>query len=250
MATLAAVIVLAGGCGFLLGIHIETIVLSIAAVLATTLVVAAGVRAVGHARLSRRLFNLSHTGTLAGTPVRTAPGIETMVAGLIRPTVYCGDEVPTRLTHGEQRAVLLHEHCHQRRRDPARLVILDTVEQVLGRIPAIRRHVTDARAHMEIRADRYALAHGATRAELAGALVALSATPVMVGAGFATVTQQRLAALLDEPPPRRRQPGAALIGLVLVVVVTLASCAPALSDSHGELAVAARCLAGACGVGG
>ena len=128
-----------------------------------------------------------------------------MVAGLLRPEVYCGEDVHALLSPREQRAVLLHERCHQRRRDPVRLVLLDAVDQTLGWLPMVRRWTIDQRARIEIRADQHALRGGATRQEIAAALLRLGSSGLAPGAGFAGVTQRRLEALLaDESPISHR----------------------------------------------
>lgn len=246
----AVLILVAGACGVLLGVHIEAVAMPAAALGAGVLTAVTLTRAVRHARLARMLALTSWPGLLAGEPVRTVPGLGPMVAGLLRPQVYCGDDIPARLSPREQQAVLLHERYHQQRRDPVRLVFFEATHRCLGWIPAVQRWVNDARARLEIRADAYALARGASRPDLARALLTLADAAPPAGAGFATVTEQRLAALLGDQPPRRRHPfRSGLLGLALVALMA-AACTPLSAASHPELSFAARCLAGACGGGG
>lgn len=245
-----ALLLATGACGLLLGIHIEAVAIPVAALIGVTLATVAAGRAIRHARLARQLARTSRVGLLAGEPVRTVPGLGPMVAGLLRPEVYCGDDVPARLSPREQHAVLLHERCHQQRRDPVRLVALEALDRSLGRIPAVRRWVNQARARLEIRADVYALSNGATRPDLAAALLRLADAGAFVGAGFATVTQQRLEALLDErPPPARPRASRAVVLSAALVAVVLTTCAPTSAASHPELSFAGRCLAGQCSAG-
>jgi hypothetical protein len=248
VASIAVALLLAASvCGLLLGVHIEAVAIPAAALIGLTIGTVAAGRAVRHARLARQLARTSRDGLLAGEPVRTVPGLGPMVAGLLRPEVYCGDDVPARLSPSEQQAVLLHERCHQQRRDPVRLVALEAVDRSLGRIPAVRRWANHAHARLEIRADAYALSNGATRPDLAAALLRLADAGAPVGAGFATVTQQRLEALLDErPPPARRRALRVVVLTAALVAVVLTTCAPTSGASHPELSFAGRCLAGQC----
>lgn len=95
---------LAGGCGLLLGFPVRTMLLVVTAVLGGALAVTSGGPAIRHVRLSRRLARISQPGRLADTPVRSVPGVGPMVAGLVRPAVYCGDDLAARLDHGATRS--------------------------------------------------------------------------------------------------------------------------------------------------
>ena len=200
-----------------------------------------------HRRLTRSLAARATPGSLGGEAVNHVSGVGPMVAGLLRPQVYCDATITTHLGPDEQRAVLLHERCHQQRRDPVRLLLLRALQTVFGWVPGVPGRIDDARARLEIRADRYALRNGATRPHLAAALLRLGAvTPHGVPA-FGTVTEQRLQALLDDRPPTRswRVPAA----VFAAGVVAASACVPLLPASapHDEIMLAARCLFGACG---
>ena len=173
-----------------------------------------------------------------------------MVAGLLRPEVYCGEDVHALLSHREQRAVLLHERCHQRRRDPVRLVLLDAVDQTLGWLPMVRRWTIDQRARIEIRADQHALRGGATRQEIAAALLRLGSSGLAPGAGFAGVTQRRLEALLaDESPISHRSSMRTLVLSAMVSAALLAGCAPISDAAHPELHFLSSCQHESCSSG-
>lgn len=247
-AAVGSAALLASGCGLLLGLHAEFLVVAGIFLVVGAWLVVATLRAVRHARMALTLARLSGVGELAGMPVRALPGVGPMVAGLVRPHVYCDREVSAMLGPAEQRAVLLHEVCHQRRRDPLRLVAYETLEYLFSWIPVVRRHVDEARARLEIRADQYALDNGASRAHLAGALLALSELGPAPAVGFSTHADRRVAALLGdlppEKPPAKRWRWAAV---PLVTVLLLGSCVPLGPAVHDEWVVAARCLAAACG---
>ena len=64
-----------------------------------------------------------------------------------------------------------------------------------------RRWLAGARAQIEIAADRYALTSGATRADLASALLKLGDQDAPLGvAGYAASSELRLRALLEDAP--------------------------------------------------
>ena len=244
---LGLVLLLAGGCGVLFGLHLEVVLIAGAMTIGVALTALALLYAVRHGALSRSLAARATQGSLGGEAVNHVAGIGPMVAGLLRPQVYCDATVAARLGPDEQRAVLLHERCHQQRRDPVRLLLLQAFDAVFGWVPTVSDRIDDARAQLEIRADRYALRNGATRPHLAAALLRLGAvTPHGVPA-LGTVTEQRLQALLDDRPPTRswRVPAA----VFAAGVVAASACVPLLPASapHDEIMLAARCLFGACG---
>lgn len=247
LGALGLALLVVGGCGVVLGVHLEAAFAAGALAVAAVVVSLALVHAVRHSRLTRSLASRATEGLLGGEVVHHVPGIGPMVAGLLRPQVYCDARIASRLSPDEQRAVLLHERCHQQRRDPLRLLLLQAVETVFGWVPSVGRRTDQARAHLEIRADRYALRHGASPPTIARALLRLGdASPQGVPA-FGTVTAQRLEALLDDRVPTRswRRPAAA----IAVLTIATTACLPLLSGSapHDEVMLAVRCLFGACG---
>lgn len=154
-----------------------------------------------HERLARGLARLAYSGTLAGEPVEIVPGLTApLVAGLWTPRIFSGDDLDARLDEEELRAVVLHERHHQRGHAPLRLVALSAIEPWLGRTVSGRAWLERERARIEIAADAYALAEGASRPAMAGALLKLSAAPGLTWApGFATAADLRVRALLGEP---------------------------------------------------
>lgn len=238
---------LTGGCGVLFGLHLEVVLVAMALTVGAALTSLTLLHAVRHRGLTRSLADRATPGSLGGEAVNHVSGVGPMVAGLLRPQVYCDARIAARLGPDEQRAVLLHERCHQQRRDPIRLLLLGAVETVFGWIPAVRGRIDDARANLEIRADRYALRNGATRPHVAAALLRLGDITPHGVAAFGTVTEQRLQALLDDRSPTRswRAP----LSLAAAGVVAASACLPLLPASapHDEIMLAARCLLGACG---
>lgn len=236
------------GCA-LLGVHVGVVFVAVLGATLAALAVPAAAWAVRHARLTRQLERVSRPGTLAGAPIRTLPGAGPMVAGLLRPRVFCGEEVAPRLTHAEQRAVLLHERSHQRHRDPMRLVALEAIERTLGGMPWLRWRLAEASARLEIRADADAIAHGASRPALASALLRLADLGDASAVGFATVTDQRIAALLltAPSPPRRCWP--VVLAVVAASAAMVVVCLGVLSVHHGASAHTTACLVRACVAG-
>ena len=203
--------------GFVLGHHLPGVgtAVTIGAALLALLFAVAALR---HVALVRGLRRCSVPVELAGTPVRVGRlGDAAFVAGLRRPAIYCDEQLPQELTSGELRAVLLHEQAHQRAFDPARLLVLGLLAPMARPFAVGRQWLASALARREVAADRYALANGARRGELASALLKLPALTRAHVAGFTPAIDLRLQALLGdiddvESPPLLRSSGMFLLG--------------------------------------
>lgn len=186
-------------CAAVLHSHPERPMAWTATVLAVIYVVMVVREVLRHRRFLRSLDQLASEGELGGVPVRWVPGVAPFVAGILRPRIYCDPQIRSRLTSGQQRAVVLHERYHQRRRDPLRLLLggaLRPLGQVSRRIAA---HLDARDVAREIAADRYAIRNGASRSDVAGALVAILAIDgVAMAPGFATALEARVDALLRD----------------------------------------------------
>lgn len=200
--------------------------LIVAAILALALVVGSVlIHARRHQLLATGMTRLARRGALAGEAVELVPGLAApFVAGLWRPRIFCGDDLAARLADDELEAVVLHERHHRLDRAPLRLVVITAVSPVVGRVPGGRAWLERERARTEIAADTFALASGATRAALAGALLKLSPAPgLALAPGFATVAELRVRALLGEPigfdPARRTAPIVAAVATLIVACV-------------------------------
>jgi Zn-dependent protease with chaperone function len=205
--------------GLLVGHPMATVGVGLAG-LALTVGAAGAVQVARHRQLVRGLRSLSVPSRLAGLPVRTGDFGGVFVAGLIRPTVFADRGLPDQLRPGELRAVLLHEQAHQRARDPARLLVLDLVAPVLRRWSWGHQWLARSTARREIDADRYALENGATKRDLASALLRLEPVARAGVAGFTPAAELRLRALLGEAvdldtPAVARRVVALLLGLTL-----------------------------------
>lgn len=192
-------LVVAGVCVLMLDSHVDGPVLWVSVAFA----VAYGTQVVRHLwrhhRFVMSLHRLSWDGHLGGVPVRFLPGAVPFVAGIIRPRVYCDPELAAALTPSQQRAVALHELHHQRRRDPLRLQFGGALRPVASVSPTVRNHLAMWEAGYEIAADQYALRHGATRRDVAGALAAvLEHGGLRVAPGFASTADLRIRALRDD----------------------------------------------------
>lgn len=196
LALTATSLVAVFGCRVVFGFHVEVLLVAVAAGMAVAMAATAAVLAVRHVQLVRRMNVAGSPVEINGFGIIDVPGVSPLVAGLVRPRVYGDRMVVAELDAAHRRAVLLHEQSHQRQFDPARLVVLDAIDRCLGFIPAVRSFGNRARAQIEIRADRHALANGATRTDLARALLRLADSPQVL-ATFGAVTDQRLRALLN-----------------------------------------------------
>ena len=94
-------------------------------------------------------------------------------AGLLRPRVYVTEPAVARLAPDELRAVVEHETCHARRRDPLRLAVARVAADALGFIPLLHRLTRSQAAVADLTADRAAVAAVGSAQPLAAALLRL-----------------------------------------------------------------------------
>lgn len=204
-------------------------VLAFGATVLVGVLVSIAVQAVVHHRVARTLGRAARPATLEGHSVRLVPGMSAAcVAGIRRPTIYCSEDLASRLDADELLAVLLHERHHQLTHAPARLIALAGLAAVVARTNRGRAWLEQQRAGIEIAADRHAISAGAERAALARALLKLDAgAPTLSLVGFASAADLRVRALLDEPdshPARRVGLSATVVavGACLVAILCLA----------------------------
>lgn len=199
--------------------HALLLAVGLAALVLTAAVVREGRR---HHRLAADLSRLARRAMLDGHPVELVPGLGgAVVVGLRHPRIYCADDLAVRLAPEELRAVLLHERHHELERAPARLVLLGGLGTLAGRVDVMRDWLERERARLEIAADSFALASGASRPALASALVKLSPTAGLSPApGFASAAELRLRALLGETIGIEREGSTGGLALALVAVVS------------------------------
>ena len=136
-----------------------------------------------------------------------------VTVGLVRPRILVSDQLAGALTPAELTAVLAHERCHLRHRDPARLLAaygwyLPAARWLAGRV-ALNR---------ELAADRAALTL-AGRGVLAGALLKLAALPACPAVAAASPAgdpagslEARVAQLEHGRPARPRLAAGRVVG--------------------------------------
>lgn len=150
-----------------------------------------------------------------------------VVAGLLRPRIYCDATLVETLSADELRAVTLHERGHQRALDPLRLTLLAIAEPFAERSRSGRRLLERLRAEREILADRYAIRRGVPPNAIASALLKMAGPPPAGAAGFASATELRLRALLGDPMSLPTVTGAwILMGIALGAVLCTSSLEP------------------------
>ncbi|WP_370325133.1 M56 family metallopeptidase [Euzebya sp.] len=215
------------GCvgGWMIGMGGVAVMAGSAGVMAVVLAAPVIRGAWRHVRLTSALNSVCSPATVHGFPVHTGQlSRAALVAGLHQPEIYVDTNLLADLSDDELTAVLLHEHAHKLGRDPLRAVLIDSLSPVVrhwhgGRLLAALR------ATAEIRADKYAIRHGASRTALASALLKVAPVPGG-GVGFSSAVDLRLRALLGED---LRPPLSGLIGhlacVALVAVPTAAGCA-------------------------
>lgn len=182
-------------------------------------------RAFQHSRLHRQLLQRARTTTIGNVEIKELVGFDgPFVAGLVHPNIFCSCNLGLDLAADELSAVLLHERYHQLDRAPAKLVALDAVGPLVGWLDIGRAWLARQIAALEIAADRYALAHGASSGALARALFKLQpeGSAVRVGIGFSTAADLRLRALLDDAGDASAEPSAWLVIPIAVAAVCFA----------------------------
>lgn len=178
---------------------------------------------IDHFRLVRSLRNFTSEGELGGVPVKYVMGVAPFVAGILRPNVYCDPGLVRRLTRQQQRAVALHEHHHLLRRDPLRLQLSRALRPIGQLLPRVRARLDLHEARCEVNADRYALANGATRADIAGALLKMVEDDRLAQApGFLSVAELRLRALQGDAAEFAPKPGEVVSTIVFTLCAVVA----------------------------
>lgn len=244
--TAAALAVLVLGCGMVLGIHLELVVAGLALGVVVAVTATAAWVAVRHGLLARHLRRVAQAMEIDGVVVETVPGLDPLVAGLVRPRVFGCRALFQDLPEGQRRAVLLHELAHRQHHDPGRLVLLEAVRRCLGWMPAVADLEASARARLEIRADRFALRRGASRRELAAAMLRLADAGAATTPAFGALTDQRLRALLGDEEPSQRRSAVQLVAVVAAATVAALTCTSLLAGTHPEFTWILRCLRSAC----
>lgn len=216
-------------------LHVERALVAVA-VLGSLLALAALVTFVHaahrHRQWTHQLTRRAARDRVADTDVRLGVVPQgAVVAGLLRPTIYCDTSLVSRLSHDELRAVLLHERAHQRALDPLRLILLSLVAPLLRRSLRGQWLVERLRAEREILADRYAIRHGTSPSVIASALLKMPGHSSAAVAAFGNATELRLRALLGDDIPAR--PTVTGLWLLAGAAVGTGICTSSIAFDHG-----------------
>jgi Zn-dependent protease with chaperone function len=137
----------------------------------------AGRSLVRHGAALRRLARLPARGwqTVGERSVTVVGGTQprAFCAGLLRPRVCVTEAALARLAPDELRAVVEHEACHARRRDPLRLAVAQVAADGFGFLAPVRRLPSSQAAVADLAADAAAVAALGTAQPLAAAMVRL-----------------------------------------------------------------------------
>ena len=148
-------------------------------------------------RVSRGLARNARETVMFGVLVRMTPTLnsDAIVVGTIRPVIYVGTNLVTKLSDDELRAVVLHEDHHRRTRAPLRAAALGGWLRLLGRSTRVRSALLDRLADLEALADADAIRRGSSPSAIARALLKgqMSLHPV----SFAYGAERRVERLLD-----------------------------------------------------
>jgi len=172
------------------------------------------------AALARALDREAQDVEIAGFMCRIVPGSVpgAFVAGVLRPSIYLTSAAFDLLSPGERTAVVLHEVHHASTLAPVRAAFVQSWRRGAWGMPRLHAALAARLAEIEIEADRFALVAGASRRDLASALVKLDHEAM--GLGFTGGGDQRVRALLaDSDPVRSVEPVEWLPLLVLVALL-------------------------------
>ena len=125
---------------------------------------------------------------------------EAFVLGPLRPEIFVSRALLDTLDAEELEAVLLHEEHHQRTLAPLRTLALTSWMRMVGVVPVLVRWIQRRLDQLEVDADRYALAAGASPATIASALVKCDRTAGSAALGYASAAEVRLRQLLGDQP--------------------------------------------------
>ena len=151
----------------------------------------------GQRKLQRRTHRIDVRGRELRVLEAWRPS-EAFVLGPLRPEIFVSRSLLETLDAEELEAVILHEEHHQRTRAPLRTLALAAWMRIIGLIPVLERWIERRLAQLEIDADRYALAGGATRAAIASALVKCDMSAARIGLGYASAADVRLRQLVGD----------------------------------------------------
>jgi hypothetical protein len=115
---------------------------------------------------------------------------------VLRPSIYLTSAAFDMLTPGERVAVVLHEVHHASTLAPVRAALVQAWDYAGWAFARLDAALAARLAGIEIEADRFALLAGASRRDLASALVRLD--PEAMALGFTGGGDQRVRALLTD----------------------------------------------------
>lgn len=151
----------------------------------------------------REMQRCTRPTRLRGRMLRVMEGYrsnEAFVLGPLRPEIFVSRALLETLDADELEAVLLHEEHHQRTLAPLRTLALTSWMRMVGAVPVLVRWMERRLEQLEVDADRYALAGGASPASIASALVKCDRTAAPAGVGYAAAAEVRLMQLLGDHP--------------------------------------------------
>lgn len=172
---------------------------------------------------------------LSGVALRVlaSPRPLAFTVGLWHPQIVVSEGIASSLSEAELRAVLFHERCHARRRDPLRLALAQFLVDALWFLPVARPLVRDFVDAVEEAADASAVEATRRPVELASALVKAAkagvvwATPLVSSLAGSLSVQDRVERLLGMAKQRRsattrgRWLASGVITMVLLVLAIL-----------------------------
>lgn len=149
----------------------------------------------------RELRGIARPFRVGGRRVRlieSSQGPEAFVIGPFRPDIFVSGPLLGTLDTDELEAVLLHEEHHRRTRAPLRALALSSWMRVVGVIPVLGHWIGRRLVQLELDADRYAVAGGASRAAIASALVKCDRSDSFAALGYASVAEARVRQLVTD----------------------------------------------------
>lgn len=149
--------------------------------------------------------------------------------GILRPRIYISTGLVKSLTRDELAAVLLHEACHRRGRDPLKFLLASFVRDAFFYLPVSGCIVRFFQSEMEMAADDSAVQRIGDPLVLAGAIlkVALAGggmrvpAPVSVSIRGTGSAERRVRRLVEGTDEREKGPGPAAVASSVLVTLLL-----------------------------
>lgn len=170
-------------------------------------------------------------------PVRIFEDLRALafVAGFFRPKIYLSTGLVKTFEQNELRAVVAHESCHKKKKDPLRSLLLGFLADFLFFIPLAGHLKKSFLLASEIKADWHCRLHNVDPLEIACGLIKAQRLQSLAASWFFDQNRERIKGLLGQPIKATPPLSGAIISFVLIIVFGFFSFAPVKKAAAGAL---------------